>query len=144
MRRVQRTDVRLGWGLAWSRSGVYFEGIGSERGIVWRVADSLSLRRFLRLSLEQPTPDHSTLSRTPRRLPAKLHERQRGQDRDKIGIGSGQDPGTSRPRIGPSAGQYARHARQPHGPDPVDFSRCLGAHRTWPSDQVSVAADPCH
>ena len=25
-----------------------FEGIGSERGIAWRVADSLSLRRFLK------------------------------------------------------------------------------------------------
>src|ERR1700692_3930389 len=25
----------------------FFEGIGSERGIGWRVADSLSLRRFL-------------------------------------------------------------------------------------------------
>ena len=25
----------------------FFEGIGSERGIAWRVADSLSLRRFL-------------------------------------------------------------------------------------------------
>ena len=53
----------------------YFEGISSERGIAWRVADSLSLRRFLRLSLERPTPDHSTISRTRRRLPAELHER---------------------------------------------------------------------
>lgn len=40
----------------------YFEGISSERGIAWRVADSLSLRRFLRLSVERPTPDHSTTS----------------------------------------------------------------------------------
>lgn len=53
----------------------YFEGISSERGIAWRVADSLSLRRFLRLSLERATPDHSTISRTRRRLPADLHER---------------------------------------------------------------------
>ena len=53
----------------------YFEGISSERGIAWRVADSLSLRRFLRLNLEQPTPDHSTISRTRRRLPADVHER---------------------------------------------------------------------
>jgi len=53
----------------------YFEGIGSERGIAWRVADSLSLRQFLRLSLERPTPDHSTISRTRRRLPADVHER---------------------------------------------------------------------
>ena len=27
----------------------YFEGIDSERGIVWRCSDSLSLREFLRL-----------------------------------------------------------------------------------------------
>lgn len=53
----------------------YFEGISSERGIAWRVADSLSLRRFLRLNLEQATPDHSTISRTRRRLPADVHER---------------------------------------------------------------------
>ena len=26
----------------------YFEGLGSERAIVWRVADSLALRRFMR------------------------------------------------------------------------------------------------
>ena len=29
----------------------FFEGIASERGIGWRVADSLSLRRFLRLKV---------------------------------------------------------------------------------------------
>ena len=44
----------------------YFEGIGSERGIAWRVADSLSLRSFLGLGLTDSTPDHSTLSRTRR------------------------------------------------------------------------------
>ena len=31
----------------------FFEGIGSERGIGWRVADSLSLRRFLKYGLER-------------------------------------------------------------------------------------------
>ncbi|MGH2619622.1 MAG: transposase, partial [Anaerolineales bacterium] len=34
-----------------------FEGIGSERGIAWRVADSLSWRQFLRLGLDERTPD---------------------------------------------------------------------------------------
>jgi transposase len=53
----------------------YFEGIGSERGIAWRIADSLSLRRFLRISLEKQPPDHSTISRTRRRLNADMHER---------------------------------------------------------------------
>src|SRR5687767_10969731 len=36
----------------------YFEGIASERGIAWRIADSLSLRRFLGLGLEKQPPDH--------------------------------------------------------------------------------------
>ena len=31
----------------------FFEGIGSERGIAWRVADSLSLRRFLKYGLNE-------------------------------------------------------------------------------------------
>jgi len=44
----------------------YFEGLDSERGIAWRVADSLSLRRFIGYGLDEKTPDHSTLSRTRR------------------------------------------------------------------------------
>jgi len=38
----------------------YFEGIDTERGIAWRPADSLALRQFVRISLTEPTPDHST------------------------------------------------------------------------------------
>ena len=41
----------------------YFEGIDSERGMAWRVADSLGLRSFLRIGLDEDTPDHSTISR---------------------------------------------------------------------------------
>jgi transposase len=44
----------------------YFEGIDSERGIAWRAADSLGLRKFLRINLDEQTPDHSTISRTRR------------------------------------------------------------------------------
>src|ERR1700754_4463682 len=33
----------------------YFEGLDSERGIAWRVADSLSLRRFVGYSLDEQT-----------------------------------------------------------------------------------------
>src|SRR6266545_2909646 len=51
----------------------YFEGISSERGIAWRVADSLSLRRFLGLALDVAPPDHSTLSRTRRLLDLDTH-----------------------------------------------------------------------
>src|SRR5882672_8994543 len=44
----------------------YFEGLDSERGIAWRTADSLSLRKFLGYALDEATPDHSTISRTRR------------------------------------------------------------------------------
>jgi transposase len=52
----------------------YFEGIGSQRGIAWRCADSLSLRQFLGLPLEESTPDHSTLTNTRNRLPQEVFE----------------------------------------------------------------------
>lgn len=52
----------------------YFEGIGSERGIAWRVADSLSLRRFLKYGLNEATPDHVTISRTRRLIDEQTHQ----------------------------------------------------------------------
>lgn len=51
----------------------YFEGLSSERGIVWRVADSLSLRAFLDLDVTESTPNHSTLSRTRRLIDVETH-----------------------------------------------------------------------
>lgn len=51
----------------------YFEGIGSERGIAWRVQDSLSLRNFLGIGLTEKTPDHSTISRTRRLIAEETH-----------------------------------------------------------------------
>jgi transposase len=50
----------------------YFEGIGAERGIAWRLADSLALRRFVGIAQDEYTPDHSTISRT-RRLDLDTH-----------------------------------------------------------------------
>jgi transposase len=50
----------------------YFEGLGSQRGIAWRCADSLSLRQFLGVPLDEPTPDHSTLTNTRNRLPHEV------------------------------------------------------------------------
>jgi len=52
----------------------YFEGIEGERGIAWRVADSLALRRFLGIALTERTPDHSTLSRTRRLIDLETHQ----------------------------------------------------------------------
>ena len=51
----------------------YFEGLSSERGIAWRVADSLSLRSFLDLDVTEAAPDHSTLSRTRRLIDVETH-----------------------------------------------------------------------
>lgn len=51
----------------------YFEGIASERGIAWRCADSLSLRKFLGVGLDGDVPDHSTVSRTRRLIDLETH-----------------------------------------------------------------------
>ena len=51
----------------------YFEGIDSERGIAWRAADSLAVRSFVRLALDEATPDHSTISRTRRLIEVETH-----------------------------------------------------------------------
>jgi len=53
----------------------YFEGIDSERGIAWRVADSMALRSFLGYELTERTPDHSSLSRTRRLMSVETHRR---------------------------------------------------------------------
>src|ERR1700694_5030983 len=37
----------------------YFEGIDAERGIAWRAADSLAVRSFVRLALDEAGPHHS-------------------------------------------------------------------------------------
>jgi transposase len=52
----------------------YFEDIDSQRGIAWRCSDSLSLRGFLGIPLDQATPDHSTLSNTRQRLPEEVFD----------------------------------------------------------------------
>jgi transposase len=52
----------------------YFEGIDSERGIAYRIADSLSLREFLGIALDEQTPDHSTLSKTRRKMNLGTHK----------------------------------------------------------------------
>jgi transposase len=53
----------------------FFEGIDSERGIAWRVADSLSLRQFIGYGIDEATPDHVTISRTRRLIDEQTHQR---------------------------------------------------------------------
>jgi transposase len=52
----------------------YFEGIDSERGIAWRVADSLTLREFLGYEATDTPPDHSTISRNRRLIDLATHQ----------------------------------------------------------------------
>ena len=51
----------------------YFEGLDSEWAIAWRTADSLSVRRFLDLELDDPAPDQPTISRTRRLIDLETH-----------------------------------------------------------------------
>jgi transposase len=51
----------------------YFEGLDSERGMAWRAADSLAIRSFLGLGLDERAPDHSTISRTRRLIDVQTH-----------------------------------------------------------------------
>jgi transposase len=52
----------------------YFEGLDSQRAIAWRCKDSLSVREFLGLDLEQESPDHSSLTVIRQRLPLEVHQ----------------------------------------------------------------------
>jgi transposase len=52
----------------------YFEGIDSERGIAWRASDSLSIRSFVGIALDENVPDHSTISRTRRLMDLETHQ----------------------------------------------------------------------
>src|SRR5690606_11392830 len=51
----------------------FFEGLGAQRAIAWRCADSLSVRDFLGLPLGQAAPDHSSLTYIRRRLPLEVY-----------------------------------------------------------------------
>ena len=53
----------------------FFEGINSERGVAWRLADSLTLRQFLSIGLDEATPDHVTISRTRRLIDGDAHQK---------------------------------------------------------------------
>jgi transposase len=47
----------------------FFENIVADTQLEYRIADSLTLRRFLGYSLEERTPDESTLRKTRQRMP---------------------------------------------------------------------------
>ena len=118
----------------------FFEGIDSERGIDWRVADSLSLRQFLRYGMNEATPDHVTVSRTRRLMDEQTHRRVRVRVEagGQAGIVEGQDRGDLRDDAGSECGDEVDHEtghrRDVHGlpaadgpgPEEEDVQRRLG------------------
>ena len=52
----------------------FFENLRSERAIAARCEDSLSVRAFLGYSLEESTPDHSSLSVIRQRLGPEIYQ----------------------------------------------------------------------
>ena len=52
----------------------YFEGVDSERGIAWRAGDSLSIREFVGIRMNEEAPDHTTISRTRRLIDLETHQ----------------------------------------------------------------------
>ena len=67
-RRFRRAST---FACCWSATS---RDIDSQRGIAWRCADSLSLRAFLGVPLEEATPDHSTMSVTRKRLAPEVFD----------------------------------------------------------------------
>ncbi len=53
----------------------YFEGLDSQRAIVWRCQDSLTLREFLGVGVGDRTRDHCTLTLTRQRPAAEVLDR---------------------------------------------------------------------
>jgi len=53
----------------------YFEGLDSQRGIAWRCADSLGLRRFLGIGMTEATPVHASMTMIRKRLPEAVFDK---------------------------------------------------------------------
>ena len=72
--------------------GVYFRmlllGFESERRIALQAADSLSLRQFLGYGMQETTPDHSTVSKTRKRISLEANAARKGLVRKETGAGS--------------------------------------------------------
>jgi hypothetical protein len=48
--------------------------IGFAGCLGWRASDSLSIRSFVRIALDESVPDHSTISRTRRLMDVETHK----------------------------------------------------------------------
>ena len=54
---------------------MFFEGIRSERQLMWHVADRLSVLWYLGYDLDEPLPDHSSLTRIRERYGVEVFRR---------------------------------------------------------------------
>lgn len=52
----------------------FFENIIYDTQLEYRIADSLTLRKFLGYALDEPTPDESTLRKTRQRMPEEVFD----------------------------------------------------------------------
>ncbi len=119
----------------------FFEGINSERGICWRVADSLSLRRFLSYGLDEATPDHVTMSRTRRLYPEATHEAVFSlvlQEVARRGLLKGKTIGIDATTLEANAAMHSI-VRRDSGQSYMDYLRQLAAEAGIdPDDDVAV------
>src|SRR5216684_929758 len=84
----------------------YFEGIDSERGIAWRAGDSLAIRAFVGIPLDEGGPDHSTISRTRRLVDLETHRQVFAW---VVGLLAGPDSGASYVADHPTGDPAASH-----------------------------------
>ncbi len=54
---------------------MFFEGIRSERQLMWHAADRLSVHWYLGYDLDEPLPDHSSLTRLRNRYGVEMFHR---------------------------------------------------------------------
>jgi len=52
----------------------FFENVIYDTQLEYRIADSLTLRKFLGYALDEPTPDESTLRKTRQRMPEEVFD----------------------------------------------------------------------
>ena len=95
----------------------YFEGIDSQRGIAWRCADSLALRQFLGMPLDEATPGPLDADQHPQAAAAggvRGGVPVRADDRGREEAAGGQDGGRGQHDAGSQRGDE-EHRPQGHG-----------------------------
>ena len=93
----------------------FYENIIYDTELEYRIADSLSLRKFLGYSLEERTPDESTLRKTRQRMPEDAFDRVFAYVREVCrsqGLVKGQAVGTDSTAIDANASMDSLHHKE--------------------------------